>query len=366
MKHLIVAAAGTGGHVMPGLAVADVMRQRGWSVSWLGTARGMERALVEPRGLEFDALDFSGVRGKGLMTLLMGGLRLLRAAWQARRLLRQRRASVLFSTGGYVAVPAGWAAASARVPVVLLNADAAPLMSTRLLRPVMRALLCGFEGEAAQRCGGRVTGNPVRAQIAQVPAPALRFAGRTGPLRVLVVGGSLGAQVLNDIVPQALALLLSGQSAGQGVEVVHQCGAQHAQAARNAYAQAGVRAEVLTFIDDMAARYTWADVVLCRAGAVTVTELCAAGVASILVPFIARTTAHQRSNAQWLAQQGAALHVPQTELTAQRLSAQLQTLTRERLLAMAQAARAAGRADAAEKVADAIEAVAGVTRETTR
>ncbi len=361
MKHLIVAAAGTGGHVMPGLAVADVMRQRGWSVSWLGTVRGLERQWVQARGFDFDALDFSSMRGKGVLNLLRGTLRLLRAGWRAWRVLRQRRTTVLFSTGGYVAVPTGWAAACARVPLVLLNADAAPLLSTRLLRPVTRALLCGFEGEAARRCGGRVIGNPVRAQIAQVPAPAARFAGRTGPLRVLVIGGSLGAQVLNEVVPQALALLPPGQS----VEVVHQCGAQHVQSARNAYAQAGVRAEVLSFIDDMAARYTWADVVLCRAGAITVAELCAAGVASVLVPFIASTTAHQRNNAQGLAQQGAALHLPQTELTPQRLSAQLQTLTRERLLAMAQAARALGHADAAQKVADAIEQAAGAALETT-
>lgn len=351
MKHLVVAAAGTGGHVMPGLAVADALRQRGWTVSWLGTDRGMERQLVQPRGFEFDALDFSGMRGKGIVTLLTGVLRLVRALWQARRVLRQRRTSVLFSTGGYVAVPAGWAAASARVPLVLLNADAAPLMSTRLLRPVARAVLWGFDGEAAQRCAERVTGNPVRESIAQVSAPSERFAGRTGPLRVLVIGGSLGAQVLNDVVPQALALMPPGQV----VEVVHQCGARHAEAARNAYAQAGVRAEVLTFIDDMAARYAWADVVLCRAGAVTVAELCAAGVASVLVPFIARTTAHQRSNAQWLAQHGAALHLPQSELTVQGLSAQLQSLTRERLLSMAQAARALAHADAAAQVADVIE-----------
>ncbi len=355
-KHLVVAAAGTGGHVMPGLAVADALRARGWSVSWLGTAIGMERQLVEPRGITFDAINFSGVRGKGFITLILGGLRLLRALWQARRIVRARRATLLFSTGGYVAVPAGLAAASAGVPLLLLNADAAPLLSTRLLRPWARAVLCGFDGAAAQWAGarGRVTGNPVRADIAAVAEPAARFAGRTGPLRVLVIGGSLGAQVLNEIVPRALALFPEGERP----QVVHQCGEKHAQTARAAYAAAGVSAQVLTFIDDMAARYTQADVVICRAGAVTVAELAAAGVASVLVPFIARTTAHQRSNAQFLAERGAAVHLPQTDLTPQSLSAHLQSLTRERLLVMAQAARALGRRDAADRVADEIERVA--------
>ncbi|HRK56261.1 MAG TPA: undecaprenyldiphospho-muramoylpentapeptide beta-N-acetylglucosaminyltransferase [Burkholderiaceae bacterium] len=358
MRHLVVAAAGTGGHVMPGLAVAQALRERGWTVSWLGTAHGKERAWVTQRQIDFDALGFSAMRGKGPMAFVMGAVRMLRAVWQAWRVLRRRRCCVLFSTGGYVAVPAGWAAACARVPVVVLNGDAAPLLSTRLLRPVARAVLCGFEGAAAQWAGARgfVTGNPVRAEFERVPEPALRFAQREGALRVLVIGGSLGAQVLNTVVPEALALY----QATAPVQVVHQCGAAHEQAAAAAYAKAAVEAQVLAFIDDMAERFAWADVVICRAGAMTVAELSAAGVAAILVPFVARTTDHQRSNAQWLAGHGAAIHLPQIDLSPGTLCAQLQALTRQRLLAMAQAARALAHRQATAQVADFIERVAAL------
>ena len=354
-RHLVVAAAGTGGHVMPGLAVAQALRARGWSVSWLGTRTGIERQLVEPHGIAFDAVDFSGVRGKGLSTLLLGGFRLLRSLVQSRRILRERRATLLFSTGGYVAVPAGLAASMAGVPLMLLNADAAPLMSTRMLRALAHGVLCGFDGEAARLAGARglVSGNPVRAEIAGITDPATRYANRSGALRVLVIGGSLGAQVLNDVVPRALALMSAARPT-----VVHQCGRNHMEAARAAYAAAGVAAEVIDFIDDMAARYAWADVVICRAGAITVTELTAAGVPALLVPFVVRTTAHQRGNAEWLAARGAAIHVPQAELTAERLCAELRGLTRERLTAMAQSARALGRPQATRVVADAIEHVA--------
>jgi len=356
VSHLMVVAAGTGGHVMPGLAVAEALRSRGWTVSWLGTRAGMERSLVEPRGIAFDAIDFSSLRGKGIGTLLLGGLRLLRAMWQSRTAIRARRPAVVFSTGGYVAVPAGLAASMASVPLTLLNADAAPLLSTRMLRSLSCAVFCGFDGAAARTAGerGLVTGNPVRAEIAALPAPAQRFAGRRGPLKLLVIGGSLGSRALNETVPAALALL---PAAGRPA-VVHQCGADHAQATRAAYESAGVTAEVLTFIDDMARRYGEADLVICRAGAVTVTELAAAGVASLLVPLVVSTTAHQRGNAQFMAAQGAALHLPQTELSAERLAALLRDLQRERLLEMAGRARALGRPEAARMVADAIEHIA--------
>lgn len=354
--NIVIAAAGTGGHVMPGLAVAQALRARGWSVSWLGTATGIERRLVEPHGIAFDAIDFSGVRGKGFSTLLLGGFRLLRALWQSRRILRMRRATVLFSTGGYVAVPAGLAASTVNVPLMLLNADAAPLMSTRMLRALSHGVLCGFDGEAATLAGerGLVTGNPVRAEIAAMADPAARYANRSGPLRVLVIGGSLGAQVLNDAVPRAIASMPEGARP----LVVHQCGAGHLEATRAAYTAAGVAAEVIAFIDDMAARYGWADVVICRAGAITVTELTAAGVPAVLVPFVVRTTAHQRGNAELLAVHGAAIHLPQTALSPQRLCAELRGLSRERLLMMAKAARQLGRPDATRMVADAIEHVA--------
>jgi len=356
MSHLMVVAAGTGGHVMPGLAVAEALRNRGWTVSWLGTRAGMERSLVEPRGIAFDAIDFSSLRGKGIGTLLLGGFLLLRAMWQSRKAIRTRRPAVVFSTGGYVAVPAGLAAAMESAPLALLNADAAPLLSTRLLRSLASAVFCGFDGAAAKVAGerGLVTGNPVRAEIAALPSPAQRFAGREGPLKLLVIGGSLGSQVLNEVVPAALALL---PAAGRPM-VVHQCGAAHAQATGAAYERAGVAAEVLTFVDDMARRYGEADLVICRAGAVTVTELAAAGLPSLLVPLVVSTTSHQRSNAEFMAGQGAAIHLPQAELTAARLAAVLREVTRERLLEVANKARSLGRREATLVVADAIEHLA--------
>lgn len=356
MSHLMVVAAGTGGHVMPGLAVAEALRSRGWSVSWLGTRAGIERSLVEPRGIAFDAIDFAGLRGKGIGTMLLGGFRLLRAVWQSRAAIRRRMPAVVFSTGGYVAVPAGLAASVQSVPLALLNADAAPLLSTRMLRSLASALFCGFDGSAAKLAGerGLVTGNPVRSEIAALPPPAQRLARRGGVLRLLVIGGSLGSQALNETVPAALALL----PAIDRPMVVHQCGGAHAQATRTAYERAGVAAEVLTFIDDMARRYGEADLVLCRAGAVTVTELAAAGVASLLVPLVVSTTSHQRSNAEFMAAQGAAIHLPQAELSPERLAGALRELDRGALLEMAVRARALGRPDATRVVADAIEHIA--------
>lgn len=354
--HLLVVAAGTGGHVMPGLAVAAELQGRGWTVSWLGTRAGMARRLVETRGIAFDAIDFSGLRGKGLATALFGGLHLLRGLWQSRRIVAARRPTLVFSTGGYVAVPAGLAAAAAGVPLTLLNADAAPLLSLRLLRPVAAAVFCGFDGAAARQAGakGVVTGNPVRADVAALPPPAQRYAGNSGPLRLLVVGGSLGSQALNQTLPAALAAL----DPARRPQVVHQCGDAHLAATQAAYAQAGVAAEVVAFIDDIAARYAAADVVLCRAGALTVSELCAAGVPAILVPLVVKTTAHQRDNAEFLARHGAALHLPQAECTPARLAQLLGGLTRPALQAMAGQARALGRPEAARTVADAIEHLA--------
>jgi UDP-N-acetylglucosamine--N-acetylmuramyl-(pentapeptide) pyrophosphoryl-undecaprenol N-acetylglucosamine transferase len=351
----MVVAAGTGGHVMPGLAVAGELQRRGWSVSWLGTRTGMERALVEPHGIAFSAIDFSGLRGKGLKTLVFGGFLLLRAMWQSRKIIRSDRPDAVFSTGGYVAVPAGMAASTLGVPFVLLNADAAPLMSTTLLKPIASGVLCGFDGEAARKAGakGLVTGNPVRPEIAAVPAPSDRYPGRTGALRLLVIGGSLGAQVLNETVPQALARI----PVERRPQVTHQCGAKHLDAVRDAYAKAGVQAEIITFIDDMAARYAEADLVLARAGAITVTELAAAGVPSILVPLVVSTTHHQRTNAEFMAAKNAAIHLPQGEATAERLAGLLAGLDRPRLQSMAEAARAVGKPKATETVAAVIESV---------
>ena len=351
-RHLVIMAAGTGGHVIPGLAVAREMQQRGWSVSWLGTRQGMENKLVPPTGIAMDTIGFSGLRGKGLLHTLTGGMRLLGAFWSCLQIIRRRRAHAVLGMGGYVCFPGGLMASVLNKPLLLVNADAALLMSNKALLPVADRVAFGFDGEAAQRIKNAVvTGNPVRAEIEALPAPAQRFAGRGGPLRLLVVGGSLGAKALNDCVPQALALL----SEGERPQVTHQTGPAHHAAVQAAYAQARLPAEVLPFIDDMGQRLADCDVIVCRAGAATVSELCAAGVAGVLVPLMVSTTSHQRDNAQWLADHGAGIHLPQSELSPRKLADLLASLTREALLAMATKARALAQPKAAARVADELE-----------
>ncbi len=354
MPHLVIMAAGTGGHIIPGLAVAREVQARGWSVSWLGTTTGMENRLVPPTGIPLDALAFTGLRGKGWLHSLTGGLRLLKAFWDAARILRRRSADAVLGMGGYVCLPGGLMAGLLRKPLLLVNADAALLLSNKVLLRVAHRVAFGFDGPAARIPQGVVTGNPVRAEIEALPAPALRYAGRSGPLRLLVVGGSLGAQVLNVTVPAALALM----PAAARPTVVHQTGAAQLDAVRRAYADAGMaadQAEVLPFIHNMADRLAACDVIVCRAGAVTVSELCAAGVPSLLVPLVVSTTAHQRDNAEYLAARGAALHLVQNELTPAALAGHLQTLSRPVLLAMATQARALARPHAAARVADELD-----------
>ena len=351
-RHLLIVAAGTGGHVIPGLAVAAEVQRRGWTVSWLGTTTGMENKLVPPSGIEMDTVAFTGLRGKGLAHTLGGVVRLFAALGRCAQVIRRRRAHVVLGMGGYLCFPAGLMAAVLRKPLMLVNADAALLLSNRALLPLADRIAFGFDGPAAHDARRSVvTGNPVRAAIESLPAPAQRFAARTGALRLLVVGGSLGAQALNRCVPQALALL----PAAERPQVTHQTGAAQLDAVRAGYAEAGVEAEVLPFIDNMAERLAACDVIVCRAGAITVSELCAAGVASVLVPLVASTTSHQRDNAQWMASQGAALHLPQTELTARHLADVVAGFTRDALLAMATQARALARPKAAERVADELE-----------
>ena len=352
MKHLLVMAAGTGGHVIPGLAVAREMQSRGWGISWLGTPAGMENKLVPPSGIPIDTIAFSGLRGKGLLHTLTGGLRLLAAFWSCLAVIRQRRATAVLGMGGYVCFPGGLMAALLGKPLLLVNADASLLMSNRALLPFADRVAFGFDGAAAHKVKHAVvTGNPVRAEIEALSPPAQRFAGRSGVLRVLVVGGSLGARALNECVPQALALI----DEAQRPQVTHQTGAANHAGVQAGYQQARVQAEVLPFIDDMAARLADCDVIVCRAGAVTVSELCAAGVASVLVPLIVSTTSHQRDNAQWLAGQGAGIHLPQAELTPRKLADLLTGLTRDALLNMATKARALAKPKAAARVADEIE-----------
>lgn len=351
-RHLIVMAAGTGGHVIPGLAVAREMLSRGWTVSWLGTTHGMENRLVPPAGIPMDNITFSGLRGKGLLHTATGGLRLLLAFWHCLRIVRKRRTSAVLGMGGYVCFPGGMMASLLGKPLVLVNADARLLLSNKALLPVADRIAFGFDAEEIKRIRNAVvTGNPVRAEIEAMPAPEQRFAGRSGALRLLVVGGSLGAKVLNDTVPQALALL----DAAQRPQVTHQTGENNLAAVRAAYEQARLPAEVLPFVDDMARRLADCDLIVCRAGAVTVSELCAGGVAAVLVPLMVSTTAHQRDNATWLAGHGAGIHLPQAELTPRRLADLINSLTRESLLAMATKARALAKPRAAARVADEIE-----------
>ena len=351
-RHLVVMAAGTGGHVIPGLAVAREMQSRGWSVSWLGTRSGMENRLVPPSGITLDTISFTGLRGKGIVHTLTGGMRLLAAFWTCLKILRQRRADAVLGMGGYVCFPGGMMASLLGRPLVLVNADATLLLSNKMLLPLADGVAFGFDGAAARRTrNSSVTGNPVRAEIEALPEPAQRFAGRSGVLRVLVVGGSLGAKALNECVPQALASIATAQRP----HVMHQTGAAQHDAVRSLYQRLGVNAEVAPFIDDMARQLGRCDLMICRAGAVTVSELCAAGVAAVLVPLIVSTTSHQRDNAQWLASHGAGLHVPQAELTPRKLADLLSGLTRERLLAIAEKARSLARPRAAARVADRIE-----------
>ena len=352
MSHLVIMAAGTGGHVIPGLALATEMKARGWTVSWLGTSHGMENQLVPKAGIELDTIAFSGLRGKNAVETLLGGLRLLKAFWDCIGILRRRRASAVLGMGGYVCFPGGLMASLLGKPLVLVNADAGLLLSNKALLPLADRVAFGFDFKgAAQVKRAVVTGNPVRRAIELLPAPAERFQGRSGPLRVLVVGGSLGARALNEAVPAALALLTPEQRP----LLVHQTGNANYAAVQTDYEERDLQADVRPFIDDMATELAQADLVICRAGAITVSELCAAGVAAVLVPLVVKTTAHQRNNAEHLSAHRAAIHLPQGEATPQRLAQLLTELNRERCLSLAEAARAQHRPGAAQRVADEIE-----------
>ncbi len=353
MKRLMVMAAGTGGHIFPGLAIADTMRARGWHVTWLGTAHGMEADIVPRHDLEFDAIDFSGLRGKGLRHSISGLFKMLAGFVQCLSIMGKRKPDVVLGMGGYVTVPGGLMASLKGIPLALVNADAALLMSNKALLPFAKKVLFGFTAGDAGHAAGKfqVTGNPVRKEISMLPVPQQRYASHSDRLQVLVIGGSLGAKILNDTLPAALAMLPQEQRP----VVVHQSGKQHIDALKAGYEKAGVQAEVLPFIDDMAARYAWADLVICRAGAITVAELCAAGVASVLVPLVVSTTSHQRDNAIWMASAHAARHVPQTELSAAALATLIQNITRNDCLQMAQAAYGLGKRDANSSIAHVIE-----------
>jgi UDP-N-acetylglucosamine--N-acetylmuramyl-(pentapeptide) pyrophosphoryl-undecaprenol N-acetylglucosamine transferase len=348
MTTLMVMAGGTGGHIFPALAVSEHLRREGWQVAWLGARGGMEERIVPPYGYAVSWIRFGGVRGKGWLRKLMLPAALLLAFWQSAVALLRHRPDVVLGMGGYAAFPGGMMAVLLGKPLVIHEQNAVPGLANRVLARVADRVLSAFPDAFAGNVNVVWSGNPVREDILGLPAPETRFAGRSGPLRLLVVGGSLGARALNELLPVAVQLI----SENERPIVVHQSGSAHADGLRETYASCGVIAEVLPFIDNMAARYADADLVICRSGATTVTELADAGVGSILVPFPYAVDDHQTQNARYLADRGAAILLPQAELTPQGLADVLRGLSRPRLLDMARAARSAAKPEATRKVAD--------------
>jgi len=344
-KTLLVMAGGTGGHIMPGLAVAEQLQAEGWKIAWMGNPEGMEARLTAGRGYEMAWVRFSALRGKGLLRKLLLPFNLLRGFRQAWAQLKRIRPDVVLGMGGYVSFPGGMMASLQGIPLVVHEQNSVSGLANRVLAAVADRILTGFP-EALKK--GSWIGNPVRAEIAALAAPELRYARHEGPLRLLVVGGSLGAQALNEAVPRALALM---PESGRPL-VVHQAGEKHLPMLKSLYLSAGVEADCVAFINDMAGAYDWADLVICRAGALTVAELAAAGVASLLVPFPHAVDDHQTSNARFLSSAGAAILLPQDQLTPARL-AELRNLSRSQLAQMAEKARALARPEATAAVAQA-------------
>ena len=351
-RTIMIMAGGTGGHIFPALAVADELKSRGWRVFWLGSKSGMEARIVPDYGYEIEWLRFGGLRGKGLVRAALLPLNLLIAFWQSARVIFRRRPDVVLGMGGYVSFPGGMMAALFLRPLVVHEQNAVAGLANRVLAMVSDRILEAFPGALAR---AQCTGNPVRKSITQVEEPARRFAGRSGPLKLLVIGGSLGAKALNETVPAALALM-QGPSRP---EVMHQSGRQHLETLKSLYRDAGVDANAVAFIDDMAQALAKADLVVCRAGATTVAELAVAGVASLLVPFPYAVDDHQTRNARYLSDNDAAILIQQTDLTPRRLADVITAVSRERLLEMASSARRLGKAGAAADVADHCVAVAG-------
>jgi UDP-N-acetylglucosamine--N-acetylmuramyl-(pentapeptide) pyrophosphoryl-undecaprenol N-acetylglucosamine transferase len=352
---VMITTGGTGGHVFPGLAVAAKLLARGARVFWLGTRDGMESKLVPEHGVDFEAISFRGVRGKGLRTLLLGPFALVAACVDSLAIMRRRQPTVVLGFGGFASFPGALMGVATGRPLVLHDANAVAGLANRILAYGADRILLGFP-DALRGAHARKTawvGNPLRDAIVALPPPEARFAARTGPLNLLVVGGSLGAQALNERVPAALALL----DANMRPRVIHQAGARHLDTLRAAYATARVDAECVAFVDDMAARYAWADLVVCRGGAMTVAELAAVGLGSIIVPLPGAIADEQSANARFLVDAGAAHCIAQDALTPEGLAAIFAGTTRAKALALAVAARKVGRSDAADRVADACVAL---------
>ncbi len=351
-KTALVMAGGTGGHIFPGLAVAQALRSQGWRVHWLGAPNSMESRLVPPKGFALETIDFSGVRGKGLVTLALLPLRLLKAFWQSIQVIRRVRPDVVLGLGGYISFPAGMMAVLLGKPLILHEQNSVAGMANKVLSKVADRVFTAFPNVFAK---GQWVGNPLRAEFLNQAEPGQRFAQRSGPLRLLVVGGSLGATVLNEMVPKAIALM----PLEQRPMVLHQSGHKQIDALRANYAAVGVQAELTPFIDDTASAFAQADLVICRAGASTVTELAAVGVASTLVPFPFAVDDHQTTNASFLSDQGAAQLVRQSQLTPQWIAEMLQKTERSTLMVTAQKAKNMQKITATEKIVEACEELTG-------
>lgn len=350
-KCALVMAGGTGGHIFPGLAVAQALRERGWRVHWLGAPASMESRIVPAQGVPFEAVDFSGVRGKGLMTLALLPLRLLRAFWQSIGVVRRVRPQVVVGLGGYITFPAGMMSVLLGKPLVLHEQNSVAGMANKVLAGVADRVFTAFPGVIGKALW---VGNPLREAFTQQPSPGERFAGRVGPLRVLVVGGSLGAKALNDMVPKALAMIPEAQRPA----VVHQSGAAQIDALRANYAQAGVQAELTPFIDDTATAFADADLIICRAGATTVTEIAAVGAAALFVPFPHAVDDHQTTNARFLVDAGGGWLVQQRDLTPEIIANMITTTDRAQLLGHAEKAWALKKTSATQDVVAACEELA--------
>jgi UDP-N-acetylglucosamine--N-acetylmuramyl-(pentapeptide) pyrophosphoryl-undecaprenol N-acetylglucosamine transferase len=343
-KTIMIMAGGTGGHIFPALAVAHKLRDAGWRVVWLGNPEGMEARLVPQHGFEMVWVKFAALRGKGILRKLLLPLNLLHGFWQALKALRQVRPNVVLGMGGYITFPGGMMAALTGVPLVLHEQNSVAGLANKVLAGVADRIVTGFPDVLKKSFWA---GNPVRPEIASMALPAERFAGRNDALRLLVIGGSLGAQVLNEMVPQAMSLL----GANELPQIVHQAGEKHIEALKANYAAVGVTAHCVSFIEDMAGAYEWADLVICRSGALTIAELAAAGVACILVPYPHAVDDHQTGNARFLVNVGGAFLLPQNELTPESI-ALLRNYSRSQLLEMAEKARSLAKPDATAEVAN--------------
>jgi UDP-N-acetylglucosamine--N-acetylmuramyl-(pentapeptide) pyrophosphoryl-undecaprenol N-acetylglucosamine transferase len=347
-RTIMIMAGGTGGHIFPAISVAEHLKREGWNIVWLGSRAGMEATLVPPKGYTMAWVNMGGVRGKGWLRLTLLPLHLLIAFWQGARALFAHRPDVVLGMGGYVSFPGGMMASLFNRPLAIHEQNAIAGLANRVLAKVSDRVFAGFPNAFGKSAAVLWTGNPVRREIANLASPDQRYAARSGPLRLTVVGGSLGAQALNETVPQAVALLPQGQRP----VITHQCGAHHVDATQSHYAGAGVEAAVVPFIANMAEQYAATDLIICRAGASTIAELAAAGIASVLVPFPHAVDDHQTHNARFLSETGAAVLVPQHELTARRLAELLAGFSRQVLLSMAQRARSAAKPEATQTVAD--------------